>query len=84
MVEVPLARTSPAALRRRPSAKQVDLPARSIQASAMTSPGRAGAKKLTFSSRDMGVMSPPPAMAAWAIAASIQPQMKPPCTTPPE
>ena len=44
MVELALARTLPAASRSRPSAKQVVRPRRSIQPSAVTRPGRAGAK----------------------------------------
>ena len=44
IVELALARTAPAGSSSRPSAKQVVRPRRSIQPSAVTRPGRAGAK----------------------------------------
>ena len=65
--------------------RAVRLPWRSTQASSMTRPGRVGAKKLTLSSSVIGTIPGPFfAMAACAMAASIHPLMKPPCTTPPE
>src|SRR5690606_18260989 len=85
MVDVPFATMSPAALRRLPSTNMVERPRRSIHASATSLPGVAGAKKLTLISSDMGVCSKLVThMAARAMAASIQPVTKPPCTTPPE
>ena len=55
MVEVALARTSPASLRISPSTKAIDLPLHSIQASAMMRPGVAGLRKLTLISSDKGL-----------------------------